>query len=112
MPGLGKRMISIQLFRMRLFLVSVRIKLNSNSSIYIHSIWAAHVFESASCGRPRKNWNNSERLGAGSYGSVFKAGRETQAERRQGELEDGSEVAIKAGQLKTFWNRWKHSLST
>ncbi|CAK9064835.1 unnamed protein product [Durusdinium trenchii] len=38
-----------------------------------------------------KNWHNSERLGSGSYGSVFK-----------GELEDGSEVAIKAIDLKAL----------
>jgi len=38
-----------------------------------------------------KNWNSSERLGSGSYGSVFK-----------GELEDGSEVAIKAIDLKAL----------
>lgn len=38
-----------------------------------------------------KNWSDSERLGSGSYGSVFK-----------GELEDGSEMAIKAIDLKAL----------
>ena len=48
---------------------------------------------------PRSNWHDSRRLGSGSYGSVYKS-RESGAlcfALLEGELEDGSEVAIKAG---------------
>eukprot|EP00438_Fugacium_kawagutii_P032579 Skav235941 [mRNA] locus=scaffold4666:28441:29667:- [translate_table: standard] len=45
-----------------------------------------------------KTWSASQRLGSGSYGSVFKAWKPP----RLGELEDGSEVAIKVQMLSKF----------